>query len=184
MSSWPKNLVVTACLGLLVAGCGGTPESASSPAADTAVLGTLVPVTWTAPAGTKKPVPGIDHGTAYALGTTFVLWADRVGGITVTSTSDAKGVQCHGSLIGPGGRPVEFRCESRDRKTGQVAIDGTNYELAKGGFFAVFTRSDPVRVEQLKRDLTTLKFDKDALAAFAREDADLAAFFGERVKKK
>ena len=179
MNPFTRSIVATASACILASGCGRAPDSASPPLPDSALppLGMIVPVTWSAPEGKENPLPGIDQGTAYSLGTNFVLWSDRVGGIVVSRSGNSEVSECHGSLFGPKGRHIEFRCEIKGGKGGETKVDGITYDLANGGLLAVSTQDEQVRVKQLKRDLTTLKFEQDVLAAFARNDGDLIAFF-------
>jgi hypothetical protein len=186
MKPLTRSIIAIAWACILTSGCGRAPDSAGPLASDSTIppLGTIKPISWSAPAGTPDPLPGIDQGTVYALGTAFVLWSDRVGGIVVSSSSNAQVSECHGSLFGPGQRPIDFRCETKDGKAGQAKVDGITYDLADGGLLAVSTQGEQVRVKQLKRDLPTLKLEQDALAAFARSDGDLVAFFTGPAKEK
>jgi hypothetical protein len=187
MNPLTRIIAATAYAWLLACGCGHAPDATDDPASPEAAippLGTIRPVSWSAPAGKQPPLPGIDQGTVYALGTAFVLWSDRGDGMSVSRSSNARGSECHGSLFGPNQRPIEFRCEIKDGKAGQATVAGITYDLANGGLLAVSTRGARVRVKQLKRDLTTLKLEQDALAAFARKDQDLVAFFTGAGQKK
>jgi len=82
------------------------------------------------------------------------------------------------------GRLVEFHCETKDGKTGQVKIDGVAYELADGNLFLVFTEGEQSRVKQLKRDISNLKFERESLEAFGRNDPEIAEFFTKGAKAK
>jgi hypothetical protein len=187
MNPLTKTIVATAYTWMLACGCGRAPDATDAPAAPEAAippLGTIHPISWSVPTGKQPPLPGIDQGTVYALGTAFVLWSDRFGGITASRSGNARGSECHGSLFGPKQRPIAFRCETKDGKAGLATVDGITYDLANGGLLAVSTRGARVRVKQLKRGLTTLKLEQDALAAFARKDRVLVAFFTGAGKGK
>jgi hypothetical protein len=173
-----KSIVATAYACLLVSGCGRT----SSPA--TLDLGGPSGVITWLPAGKENPLPGIDQGSVYHLGTVFVLWDDAAGGGGGTSSSNMQGVKCQGSLLARDRRRVEFLCETKDGKTGPVTIDGVTYDLADGNLFLISTGGDQSQAKQLKRSLTELKFERESLEAFGRNDPDIAGFFTKAVKPK
>ena len=79
---------------------------------------------------------------------------------------------------------VEFDCETKDGKTGQVKIDGVAYKLADGNLFLVLTEGERSRVKQLKRDMTNLKFERESLEAFGRNDPEIADFFTKGARAK
>ena len=174
-----KSLVATAWACLLVSGCGRTPGPASPD-----VGGPSGIITWSSSAGKGNPLPGIDQGSVYHLGTAFVLWSDAPGGGGGSSSSSVQGVKCQGSLLARDRRRVEFRCETRDAKTGQVTIDGVTYDLTDGNLFLVSTASDRPQVKQLKRGLTELKFERESLEAFGKNDPDIAGFFTKAEKPR
>jgi hypothetical protein len=93
-------------------------------------------------------------------------------------------VKCQGTLLGRDGRRVEFLCEITDGKAGQAKINGVTYELADGNLFLVSTQAEQHRVKQLKRDLAALKFERENLEAFGKNDADIAGFFTAPAKQK
>jgi hypothetical protein len=57
------------CLGLLLPGCGDNPINRGP-----TFGGPDGTITWTAPAGNDKPVPGIDQGAVFAIGNAFLVW--------------------------------------------------------------------------------------------------------------
>jgi hypothetical protein len=179
MKPWGKSLVATAWACLLVSGCGRTPGPASPDLGGPSGI-----ITWSASAGKGNPLPGIDQGSVYHLGTAFVLWSDAPGGGGGSSSSSVQGVKCQGSLLARDRRRVEFRCETRDAKTGQVTINGVTYDLTDGNLFLVSTASDHPQVKQLKRGLTELKFERESLEAFGKNDPDIAGFFTKAEKPK
>ncbi len=167
------------CVCILAAGCVRPPANASPD-----LGGPNGTITWAAPDGKDNPVPGIDQGNLYHLGTAFVVWCDAAGGGGASSSSNSQGVKCQGTLLGRDGRRIEFSCETKDGKTGRAAINGETFELADGNLFVVATEREQPRVKQLKRDLGTLKFERDALEAFGRNDAEILGFFTEAAKPK
>ena len=179
MRSLVKSLVATAWACMLVSGCGRTPSPASPDIGDPSGI-----ITWSSSAGKGNPLPGIDQGSVYHLGTAFVLWSDAPGGGGGSSSSDVQGFKCQGSLLARDRRRVEFHCETKDAKTGQVTIDGTTYDLADGNLFLLSTAGDQSQVKQLKRSLTELKFERESLEAFGKNDPDIAGFFTKAAKPK
>ncbi|MBI1916308.1 MAG: hypothetical protein HYS12_16490 [Planctomycetes bacterium] len=139
-------------------------------------------MTWSS--GKENALPGIEQGTIYHFGTAFVVWSDARGGGGGISSSNVQGVKCQGSLAARDGRRVEFHCETKDAKTGQVKINGEAYELADGNLFLVFTEGEQSRVKQLKRDISNLKFERESLEAFGRNDPEIAEFFTKGAKAK
>jgi hypothetical protein len=141
-------------------------------------------ITWVPPADKHDPLPGIDQGNVYFLGTAFVVWCDAVGGGGGSSSSNAQGVKCQGTLFGRVERRVEFACETKDGKTGRVSINDETFELADGNLFVVATDRERPRVKQLKRDLGALKFERATLEAFGRNDAEILGFFTKPAKDR
>ena len=179
MKSLVKSLVATAWACMLVSGCGRTPRPASPDLGGPSGI-----ITWSSSAGEGNPLPGIDQGSVYHLGTAIVLWSDASGGGGGSSTSSVQGVECQGSLFARDRRRVEFRCETKDAKTGQVTIDGVTYDLTDGNLFLVSTAGDQSQVKQLKRSLTELKFEREGLEAFGKNDPDIAGFFTKAAKPR
>ena len=95
-----------------------------------------------------------------------------------------QGVKCEGSLLARDRQRVEFHCETKDGKTGQAKINGIAYELADGNLFLVFTQGEQSQVKQLKRDVSNLKFEREALETFGRNDPQILEFFTKGAKRK
>jgi hypothetical protein len=170
-------LVTTAWAWIAVSGCSRT----SAPIGPPPLGGPTGVVNWSAAA--DNPLPGVDDGTAYHCGTAFVVWGDGDGG-GGGSVGTVEGVKVQGHLLARDKRRVEFQCNTKDGKTGQVTIDGMTYELANGNLFLVATGGNQSQVKQLKRSLAELKFDRESLRAFARSDQDVAGFFTEAAKPR
>jgi hypothetical protein len=129
-------------------------------------------------------LPGVDQGTVYYLGTVFVVWSDAAGGGGGNSSGNVQGVACQGSLLARDRPRVEFHCETKDGKTGQAKINGIAYELADGNLFLVLTQGEQSQVKQLKRDVSNLKFEREALETFGRTDPQILEFFTKGTKRK
>src|SRR4051812_14307484 len=108
MKPFVKSLVATAWACMLVSGCSCTPGPTSPP--DLGSPNGLI--TWSS-AGKDNPLPGVDQGTVYNLGTAFVLWSDAAGGGGGSSSSNVQGVTCQGSLLARDRQRVEFHCETK-----------------------------------------------------------------------
>jgi hypothetical protein len=134
-------------------------------------------ITWSASIDMEKPIPGIDQASIYHAGTIFVAWGAFDGGASGSSSGNTHGVKGRGHLGSRDDEYVEFQFETKDGKTGTVTINESKYDLKNGGLFLVSAHGDQLQVEQLKRDMHDLKFDRESLQAFARNDAEIMAFF-------
>jgi hypothetical protein len=74
------------------------PREGPSPASPD-VGGPSAIISWAPSAVADHPLPGIDYGTVYHLGTAFVVWSDAVGGSGGSTSSSEQGVNCQGSLL-------------------------------------------------------------------------------------
>ena len=174
-----KSLVAIAWVCLLASACNRAPVLGSPDLGGPNGL-----ITWSASAGKDNPLPGIDQGSVYNLGTAFVLWSDASGGGSGSSSANVQGVKCQGSLLARDGGRVEFHGETKDGKAGRVTIDGVTYDLADGNLFLASTGRDQSQVKQLKRSLSELKFERESLEAFGRNDPEIAGFFTKAAKPK
>jgi hypothetical protein len=173
------RLMATAWLFLFVAGCGRSPVSPSL-----YIGGPSGVISWAPPAGTDHPVPGIDYGTVYHVGTAFVVWSDAPGGGGGSTSSSEEGVKGQGSLLARDGRRVELHCDTKDGKTGPVGVNGIGYDLADGNLFLVRTDGDHCRVKQLRRDVSQWTFEPDNLRAIGPSESAIAQFFNSPVQPK
>jgi hypothetical protein len=181
MKPFVKCFVATAWACMLVFGCSCTPGPTGPPD----LGGPNGLITWTSSAGKDNPLPGVDQGTVYNLGTAFVLWSDAPGGGSGNSSGNVQqGVKYQGSLLARNRRRVEFHGETKDGKTGRVTIDEVTYELADGNLFLVSTEGEHCRVKQMNRDISKLKFERESLEAFGRNDPDIARFFTKGANAK
>ena len=164
----------------IIAGLGCSPKNTEWP------RGVASPV-WSSYEG-KEPVPGIDQasitcGLWSGRGMAVVVWTDVT---TVNSeflapvTTKAEGFVFAGHHRGPNGRKVDCRCATRDGKTGTVAINGANYDLARGAIFLVSTTGAQTRVCQLERDTT--KLEVDGFRELAKSDQEIRGFFTDAFK--
>jgi len=125
-----------------------------------------------------KPRRGIDQASIFHAGAAFVVWSDFDGGGGGSWSGNVQGVKRHGRLMSRENR-VEFHFKTKDEKTGPVIINEEQYDLANGGLFLVSASDSPIRVKQLKRDMRNVKFEKESLQEFAKDDADIVAFFAD-----
>ena len=161
--------------GLLSAGCKPQ-QSLSMPD----LGGPSGTVTWSASAEAKQPVPGIDQASICYAGKTFVVWSAFDGGGGSNWSANVHGFKGQGRLWSRDHGHVQFQLETKDGKTGPVTINEVEYDLENGGLFLVSTVNDEIQIEQLKRDMSAVKFERESLAAFARQDAEITAFFGRK----
>jgi hypothetical protein len=180
MKPFMKSLVAIAWACLLVSACSPTPGPTGPPS----LGGPTGSITWMPLAGNENPLPGIDQGTVYHFGTAFVVWSDAAGGCSGSSSGNLQGVKCQGSLLARDRRRVEFHCETKDGKTGQATINGAGFELADGSLFLVSAEGEQCRVKQLKRDMGNVKFERESLELFGRNDPDMVEFFSKEANAK
>jgi hypothetical protein len=162
-------------LGLFLAGC--QPQQSSSQPVLSGPSGTI---TWSASADTEKPLAGIDQASICYVGRAFVIWSAFDGGGGSNWSSNVHGVKGHGRLWSRDDGYVEFQFETKDGKTGAVTINEAEYDLENGGLFLVLAEGGGVRIQQLKRDMADLQFDRESLAVFARNDAEISGFFARK----
>jgi hypothetical protein len=174
-----RSLVVVVFAFLFLVGCTGQ-QGSSTPD----LGGPSGTITWFASAQKEKPQRGIDQASIYYEGTTFVVWSDFDGGSGGSSSGNVQGVRGQGRLRSRDNRHVDFLFETKDGKTGPVTINDVTYDLANGGLFLVSDNGDQVQVKQLKRDMRNVKFERESLVAFARDDADIVAFFDRDARKR
>src|SRR5688572_5182029 len=97
-----RTVVAALGLGLLISGCART----TAPVVPFA--GPNGTVVWSPSGDTKGPVPGIDEGTAYAIGKAFVVWGDFTRGAGGSSGSiGSRGAEGEGYMDSHDGRKVE-----------------------------------------------------------------------------
>jgi hypothetical protein len=177
MKAQPK-FHVFACICILILGCNIKPANTSPN-----LGGPNGTISWTA-TDKDHPEPGINQGSIYHLGTTFVVWTDSPRGGGGSSSSNSQEVKCQGNLQTEGGQRVEFRCETKDAKKWSATINKVDYDLADGNLFLVRAEGNQIQVKQLKRKLEPLTFDRERLQALAKSDAEIAAFFKREMKPK
>jgi hypothetical protein len=181
MSPDAKNLTADAMIriittvivsGLLLSGC--KPQQRASPPE---LGGSSGSVTWSASADAKKAVPGIDQASICYVGRAVVVWSAFDRGGYSYSSSNVHGAKGHGRVWSNDVGDVEFQFETKDGKSGAVKVNEAQYELADGNLFLVSAVGGEIQIKQLKRDMSDVKFERESLAAYAKNDAEIAAFF-------
>ncbi len=163
-----------------IAGCSRTKVPPSHPSGGGGIQ------FWTSP-GVAKPVPGFDEGSVIFgsfKGGTLLIWSDTdsVSGGFPISLPLAK---ADGTLeYYQSNRRIKYSCEYNvDSGSGNCTINEKTHDLQKGSVLLVSGTSAEVRVQQLSRDLNTLrdalgpKFDREKLIAFGKGDPDITKFF-------
>jgi hypothetical protein len=114
-------------------------------------------------------------------GLAVMLWHDLAGSGTANSSGFASGQTYYerGSANADDGRSLAWEVLTMDGREGQVRIGGAAYDLAAGNVFLVTTQGGAVAVRQLRRDLSPVPAERNAVLAFAWGDPDLAAFMNE-----
>jgi hypothetical protein len=80
------------------------------------------------------------------------------------------------------GRRVEWKWVTPDNASGPLALNGMDYDLARGRLFLVSTKGGKVEVRQLLRDLSGVR--PDGLQNFADSDRDVTKFIAEGSKRR
>jgi hypothetical protein len=124
-----------------------------------------------------------DHDALFRLGTAFVVWTEGAGGGGSGGGSseytDEKGTRCDGHLRAGGEHAFKFHCETKDGQTGKVTVAEKDYDLSEGNLFLVRAAGDQFVIEQLRRDLADVKFERESLLAFKRTDPEISGFFAK-----
>jgi hypothetical protein len=79
---------------------------------------------------------------------------------------------------------VEWRAETADGKTGVIAINKTEYDLADGRLFLVSTVGGKPQVRQLKRDSFGSQQGGEGLRILAKDDPEVRQFVADSAGKK
>lgn len=124
-----------------------------------------------------EALPGIDQGTLEIAGGEYAVWYDEAVGSSISNSSNQQGSQSEGYVLKPDRSRITFRSRVAADGSGQVSLDGVEYNLASGRLFLVTTHGGKTRVKQLRRDLSPLTIDREVLAKFAAEDEEMRLFF-------
>lgn len=162
-------------LALVVLGCADS----SPPARPRTVYGgPSGAIGWSAPLGKSDPVPGVDDGAVYAVGTALVIWGDATRGAGGGQGSIGNQAATGDGYLDTHDRgKVEFRFSITPARTGRVTVDGTDYDLANGNLFLVSTRGKPTRIKQLRRELSGMDLEPVYFQALGEKDPEIRAFF-------
>jgi len=175
--------ILVICFLSALAGCGPTNVKTSTmPAVDTGLVSLVDGLT----SGNDSASIGyvtLDHKPI------FVVWSDGQSGGNGAGSSTSGPITPHGKLIFSGSdtkpnREIEYSGKLHGSRKGEVAIDGTTYDLANGGLFLVSNMDGDVRVKQLKSDLSELTFERNDLVVFCKANPDIADFFSKPAKPK
>src|SRR5262249_61656286 len=101
------------------------------------------------------------------------------GGGGLSSSSSV--LTAHAWLRTKDGRTVDWWCQTSDGMTGQVRINGQQFNLEDGALFLVSTRGGQVQIEQHKRYLLEMAPEDKNLKRFTKEDPEVKRFLS-RVK--
>ena len=83
-----------------------------------------------------------------------------------------------GQLHTKDGREIVWSCSTPDGQSGNVVIDGQEFDLTQGALFLISTKDKPTRVEQLAIDAGQLQegSNTDKFPELAKADPRIAAF--------
>ena len=163
---WPTlNLLATLCCCIAFLGCSKPQTPSSGANGCTSVDGRPVGIT------------AVDGRVI------MLIWFDIVGGDCGGGGSiDDNGIKSHGTLRYGKGRMVKWTCQTNGMNEGAVSINDQAFALNSGRVFLVSCRSDPVKIEQLQRDLSGVAVDDGSLKGFAFRDAEIGRFLGDANK--
>lgn len=137
--------------------------------------------------GTTPPGPDMAGGSYEDLaGYTYLRWPDGARLLFWHGVGDG-GCNGSGSTGDPvyrvacrieleNGRLLTWNARTEDGETIELAIDGVPYDVAAGNVFLLDASGAGTAVTQLQRDLSALDAMHDDVIAFARDDAEIAAF--------
>ncbi len=117
------------------------------------------------------------HDFARALGS-----ANGHGGSSYTSSATETIIE--GDYQTTSGKSFQYTCLTSDGKMGSVVIDGTEYDLAKGGVFLVKANQGSCSVTQLDRELLRSKTIREIFESFTNSDPQITEFLraGENLE--
>lgn len=177
------HTVLVVCFLSALAGCGPTNvKTTTMPAVDTGLVSLIEGLM----SGNDPASIGyvtLDHKPI------CVVWSDGRSGSNGAGSSSSGPITPHGKLIFSGSdtkpnREIEYSGKIHGSEKGELTINGTTYDLAKGGLFLVSGMDGNVRVKQLKSDMSELKFERNDLVVFCKANPDITDFFSKPAKPK
>ena len=121
----------------------------------------------------------------------IVVWTDLAyapagGSISGASGASASATQAeyHAERDAHDGRAVKWRASTKDGKSGAVTLNGKEYHLEDGSLFLVRTAGGPVRVTQVKQDLSGLKPGATTWDRLRKENPEAKEFVDQVSGKK
>ncbi len=66
-----------------------------------------------------------------------------------------------------------MQLETKDGKSATCRINGKTLDLSNGALFVIKAKKEQVEVHQLKRDLTTIPFERDDCKESLQKDAEI-----------
>lgn len=200
-ASWPRRLIIGAIIAAAVFVClipHGTPPRAvmsnvpRQPAGPIvrpygAHAGEIVAAQWSADS------PGIGDTSArvglWGNGPAFILWANAPGDWIWTGQQVSQRGPLYSKAHYELGAPLspkqsaKLQAEIFENELGRMAqfeINGTLYDLNKGGLFLASAGGAGPEVLQLEIDVSKLSPDKQGLEMFAHNHPEIAEFFARR----
>ena len=74
---------------------------------------------------------------------------------------------------------IDWSCQTRDGKRGQVRINGVHFDLEKGRVFLVSVRNGHSKIVQLERDISGVSTEKGSIESYVEKDPELSLFMEE-----
>ena len=101
-------------------------------------------------------------------GSVLIIITDLIGKSESGASWRPSGARWRGEFSAEG-RAVAWECASADGKTGQMEIDGTQYDLAHGSLFYIGVENGRVVVKQLKRDTLNMAPNQGAIELLLKD---------------
>jgi hypothetical protein len=111
-------------------------------------------------------------------GLTLMIWFDGAKSSACSSsssTSDPQFVlQCH--AVSRSDVRFDWVLESEDGVTADFSIDGQSFDLEGGKLFLITTSSGEIEVQQIERDLSSVRPEADSITEFGLKDPVIQEF--------
>jgi hypothetical protein len=140
----------------------------------------------------------LTSGSVYGLSSTpdgttpefrFAQWKQGLSLLIVEDTrgsGEGEGDFYHYEFSAENDHGLRWNCrlDTRDGKTATCRINNKQFDLSQGALFVIKAKEDGVHVHQLKRDLSSLPLDGDAVREFLGNDAEVRKIFGVKDEEK
>ena len=120
-----------------------------------------------------------DLASAPAASPTAQGWAHAGSGVSASSDK----AEYQGTREASDGRAVKWKAGTKDGKTGTVTVNDKDYRLEDGAVFLVRTTDGPVRVTQVKHDLSGMKATSETWELLGKQNSEVKKFLAELLEE-